>query len=313
VRRFPTADVLVDHATAWLNENSGQPFFLWLHFMDPHYPYVPKPEALEYLGEKRLSGHEVEYLNSYWNRGDLSTARLMRKRDDVVKLYDAGIRWVDEQVRRLTETLVDLNLWDKCVLALTADHGEEFLDHGGRFHAPEKLTEELIRVPLLIRVPGVAGRRVEDVISHVDVAPTLLDILDLPAPADFRGRSSWGSVTSNRRWERHAITECVQGCTNPFQTNKRMGSRVVSIRKREHKLVMHFSAGREEFFDLTTDHGERNPIPPGQNDPSRRELLKLARKHVAESRKSRDFDRRRALLLRDLRLEWAHSATQVLQ
>ena len=90
LRRFPSADVIVDHAIAWLNENSGKPFFLWLHLMDSHSPYFPKQQALEGVGRGSMRAIEARYLNSYWARGDLSAKRLQRKRDGVIALYDAG-------------------------------------------------------------------------------------------------------------------------------------------------------------------------------------------------------------------------------
>jgi len=306
LRRFPSADVIVDHALAWLNENRGRPFFLWLHLMDPHAPYYPKREALESMGDGEIGAEEARYLNSYWARGDLTAKRLLKKRDQVLALYDAGVRWADEQIRRLTETLVELNVWDKSVLAVTADHGEEFLDHGGKFHPPIGLSEELVHVPLLVRVPDTRGRKIEQPVSLIDLAPTLLDALGIPAPADFCGRS-WGLSEPATR-QRAAITECVRGCTNPFHPENRMGPRILGVRNENHKLVVDFAAGAEQLFDLTADPGEKNPRPLEAEKPVRRGLLELARKHVMESRKARDFDKRMGSQLRELRIEWAHSA-----
>jgi arylsulfatase A-like enzyme len=307
LRRFPSAETVVDGALAWVNENSGSPFFLWLHLMDPHAPYFPKPVALEYMGDEDVTAADAHYLNSYWCRNDGSQKRLTKKRDHVIRLYDAGIRWADEQIRRLTERLVELNLWDKCAMAVTADHGEEFLDHGGRFHAPVKLTEELVHVPLLIRVPGSVHADVEQVMSLIHLVPTLLEILELPSPADFRGRSCWTKL-QEPSYERAAITEAVYGCSNPFHLESRTGPRLLAVRKGNYKLVVDFSSGVEQLFDLKSDPHESSPLASGVAGPQRQELLESARRHLAESHKSRDFDRRNATLLRDLRLEWAHPA-----
>ena len=108
------------------------------------------------MGQDSLDASRARYLNSYWNRGDVGAPRLRRHREDIVALYDAGIRWVDAQVARLVDTLRGLGVWEDCVMALTADHGEEFLDHGGRYHPPSRVAEELVRVPLLLRAPGLA-------------------------------------------------------------------------------------------------------------------------------------------------------------
>lgn len=311
LRRFPSADVIADHAIAWLKENSGRPCFLWLHLMDPHAPYFPKTEALDLMRDSTLSPSAARYLNAYWNRHDISAARLAKKRDQIVELYDAGIRWADQQIRRLTETLVEMNLWDRCVMAVTADHGEEFLEHGSRFHAPVKLTEELSHVPLLLRVPGQTSKTVSSPFGLIDLAPTLLDVLDVPPPADFRGRSCWSAVQRNQPLIRPVITECVHGCSNPFRRDKRLGPRILAVRKGNYKLVIDFSSENEQLFDLESDPSERSPLAVDTFREIRRELLDCAHKHVVESHKARDFDRHQAMQLRDLRLEWAHSSANI--
>jgi hypothetical protein len=91
-----------------------------------------------------------------------------------------------------------------------------------------------------------------------------------------------------------------------------MGSRILAIRKGSYKLVIHFGSGEEKLFELNSDPRELTPLPAGTAGPARRELLECARRHVAESHKSRDFDRRNSVLLRDLRLEWAHPAASAL-
>ncbi len=263
------------------------------------------------MGDGDMGASEGRYLNSYWGRGDLTAKRLRKKRDEVIALYDAGVRWADEQIRRLTERLVDLNRWDQCTLAVTADHGEEFLEHEGRFHPPLRLSEELVHVPLLVRVPDGGGRIVEQSLSLIDLAPTLLDILGTPAPADFRGRSCWSQLAENAAWERTVVTECVKGCTNPFRPENRVGPRILAVRKGHHKLVVDFETSGEELFDLEADPREENPLPLDAAKRVRRALLESARKHVVESRKARDFDRRMGSQLRELRIEWAHSASSV--
>jgi arylsulfatase A-like enzyme len=258
------------------------------------------------MGDGAINAADAGYLNAFWNRGDLNAPRLAKKREEVTKLYDAGIRWADHQIRRITESLVDMNLWDRCALAVTADHGEEFLDHGGRFHAPTKLTEELVHVPLLVRVPGQMKRTVSAPFGLIDLAPTLLDSLDIPVPADFRGRSCWRALQQNQAWNKPAIIECVHGCSNPFRRDKRLGPRILAVRNGSHKLVIDFSSGTDQLFDVDADPSEKCPIPAGSSNDVRRELLELAHRHVVESHKSRDFDRRQAMQLHDLRLEWAH-------
>ena len=312
-RRFPSADIVVDRAIDWLRQNSARRFFLWIHLMDAHGPYFPKAEALKLLGSGEIDAREAIYLNSYWNREDLNGGRLIRKREPVISLYDAGIRWVDEQVRRLAESLVEMNAWGNCALAVTADHGEEFLDHGGRYHVPRKLTEELIRVPLLMRVPGEKSGRVSNPFSILDLAPTLLDVVGVPSPADFRGRSIWGQMRKGTFQEKPVVSECVYECRNPFYPAGRIGPRLLSVRLGRFKLALDFASGTDALYNLAEDPGETRPLNSDEAADVRKKLLEVARKHLVESSQSRDFDRCIASKLRDYRLELARSAAHTLE
>lgn len=308
LRRFPSADVMVDHARDWLTAIGGQPFFLWLHLMDPHSPYYPRQEGLELMGSS-LNASRSRYLNAYWNRGDVEAARWRQHLEDIVALYDAGIRWVDAQVARLVETLRGLGRWQSCVMALTADHGEEFLEHGGRYHPPARVAEELVHVPLLLHGPGLPqAATVAAPFSLLHLAPTLLDLVDVPIPGSFRGNSHATRLKSGSVWESDAIIECIGGCTNPFVAESRFQPRVLAVREARYKMVLDFKSGVEQLFNLETDPGELRPLPPDAEKPVRRRLLERARQHLTDSLRSRDEDRRMAAQLRDLRLEWISPA-----
>jgi arylsulfatase A-like enzyme len=312
LRRFPGADVLVKEASAWIAQNSSRPFCLWLHFMDPHSPYYPKPEALAWMGDAALTPSRARYLNSYWNRGDVGPSRLKRHREKIIALYDAGIRWVDSQIEGLVNTLRQLRSWENTALVVTADHGEEFLDHDGLYHPPSRLNEELIRVPLLLRVPGVAKTmQSQNPFSLVHLAPTLLDAINISAPASFRGISHWKKLQNGQSWDDPAIVECVHDCTNPFRAGNRLGPRVLAIREARYKLVMNFHSSTESMFDLESDPAELHSLAPNEQKEIRKRLLKRARQHVVESVQSRDEGYRLDARLRDLQLEWAHSNQKI--
>jgi len=308
LRRFPAADVIVDHACEWLASVGEAPFFLWLHVMDPHAPYYPTDGALALMGDQ-VTPSRARYLNSYWNRSDLGSSRLSRHRDDIVTLYDAGIRWVDAQMERLVQTLRNSNAWGDCIFALTADHGEEFLDHAGRYHPPSRLMEEVIHAPLLIRVPGAEKREIaKDCFSLLHLAPTLLDMANAPRPATFRGRSYFAQVQAGSGPESTAISESVSACTNPFRSQDRLGPRVLSIRESRYKLVLHFDPPKECLYDLEADPGEQAPLAPVSHKSVRRRLLEVALEHVRQSSNQRDQSARARSRLRELRLEWKKPA-----
>lgn len=311
LRRFPAADVIVDHARDWLSSLGDSPFFLWLHLMDPHSPYYPKEAALARMGYGPITPFRARYMNSYWNRSDLGPRRLQRARDEVVLLYDAGIRWVDEQMGRLIELLQQSNRWDDCVFALTADHGEEFLDHGGRYHPPSQLMEELIHVPLLVHVPGSEKREVtKSPFSMIHLAPTLLEAAGLTAPVSFQGRSCLRQLQRGEDFDGPAISECVAGCTNPFHAENRMGPRVLSVRESRYKLVLHFDPAAENVYDLEADPKEQSPLSSTEQKPVRRRLLEIAREHLRRSGEQRDCRTRVRARLRQVQLEWARSFPQ---
>ena len=309
LRRFPAADEVVDHAGAWLAETGDLPFFLWLHLMDPHSPYYPKQEALEQMGEGSLTPSRARYLNSFWNRSDLGAGRLVRARGEITSLYDAGIRWADMQMGRLVRTLRESNRWDDCIFAVSADHGEEFLDHGGRYHPPARLAEELIHVPMLLRVPGSAKKDVSTFpFSHIHFAATLLDAAEVEVPGEFEGQSHWPQIRDGSKFDGIAISECVQGCTNPLRQEARMGPRVLSVRNERFKLVLCFDPPEEHLYDLAADPREKSPLQPEAEKPMRRRLLEVAHEHLHKSLNARGSRQRVHMRVRDLRLEWEKSA-----
>lgn len=308
LRRYPAADVMIDHACAWLASSGDRPFFLWLHLMDPHSPYYPKEAAPVLLGDRSPTPARARYLNDSWNRSNVGPRRVARYREQIIRLYDAGIRWVDAQLERLARSLRQANAWDDCVMVVTGDHGEEFLDHGGRYHRPSRLTEELIRVPLLLRVPGVAKKEIAtSPFSLLHLAPTLLDCVQLESPAEFRGRSYWPEVRGEGKFDGVAISECVSGCNNPFRAENRMGPRVLSVREARYKLVLHFEPRAEYLYDLEADPGEQAPLAPESQKAMRARLLKMAREHLLNSSRQCDLKTRVQARVSSLRLEWKNS------
>ncbi len=326
LRKYPSADIVIGAAEAWLASLDSRPFFLWIHLMDPHHPYYPPVAALRDLTGRDLSPAQVRYLNEFWNRGDLAADRLQKHKEAVVELYDAGIRWVDAQIARLVGCLRRSGRWDNCVFALTADHGEEFLEHGRRHHAPVSLSEEVARVPLLLRVPGM--REVERqaphmgpqtarpsgdgvVFSHLHLAPTLLEILDVPPPCGFQGKSLWKRLQGEAQRDgrendpaESAIAECVYGCTNPFNEQTRLSPRLLSVRDARYKLVMRLEPGAaEEVYDIISDPQEKSLLQGRETAKIRRRLLLLALEYVKTTSAAAPSAARLKILLRDLRLK----------
>ncbi len=307
LRRFPSADVLVNAASQWLESLGAQPFFLWLHLMDPHAPYYPADQAMAWT-ETAISPSHAKYLNSYWNRSDLSPFRLQHKKKEIVELYDAAVYWVDTQLSRLVQKLMSHQQWHDCVFAVTADHGEEFLDHGGRFHPPNRLNQELIHVPLVVRVPEGTALSSDLPFSILDLAPTLLDAINLEVPTQFQGKSRWRHWARGEEWQDPCIAEAVSGCTNPCISNNRLRSRTMVVRDGRYKMHLEFQTAASQLFDLGVDPQERFPIPDGEQSEVRKRLLCIAHNHIQHSVNQRDTLLRLRSKLRELQLQLPQSS-----
>jgi arylsulfatase A-like enzyme len=302
LRRYPAANILVDQACSWLSRLESTPFFLWLHLMDPHHPYYPPEEALSSLNSMPMTARRACFLNSLWNRGDVGIKRQERYREEVLSLYDAGVYWVDKQISRLVLALQKFQRWDETVFAVTADHGEEFLEHGARYHSTASLPEQLIHVPLLLRSPELPGEhRFAGTFSLIHLAPTLLHGMGIPVPGGFQGRSLWEQVSARNMAGEPAITECVEACNNPFRVEDRMRSRLLAVRGQQYKLVINFREKADYLYDLVRDPRETSPVAPGVLTKERGRLLQIARAHLRQTSHNQDFDLRLRARIRDLR------------
>jgi arylsulfatase A-like enzyme len=177
-------------AIAWIDRNPGRRFFLFLHTYEVHHPYTPDATHRR-LFEASYAGPlpdaiTIEVLQSINDgRMTLGVADL----EHVIAAYDAEIRSVDDDFAALLEFLVRRGLYDETLIVFTSDHGEEFGEHGRVGWHSHTLYDELLRVPLIVKLPGSrhAGATVTQQVRSIDVPTTILAVLDLPVPASFRG------------------------------------------------------------------------------------------------------------------------------
>lgn len=310
LRPYPAADVLLDQTLSWLRGTGDKPFFIWLHLMDPHHPYYPPEESLELFGS-RMTPRRARFLNSSWNR-DVGERRLRGHRESILSLYDAGIRWADTQLSRLVDTLRQSGRWKDTAFAVTADHGEEFLEHGRRYHSPVALPDTLIRVPLLLHVPGVRASKLPDLpFSLVDLAPSLMDALGAVPPSTLQGSSCWPQILNNRLPDRPAVTECLDGSLNPGNGDDCLRHRILAVRQGPYKLVVRFADSSCALYNLESDPRELSPIPAGEKVEERRRLLLHAQEHLRKSRAYSGSEFRMRERLRQFRHSLATSAVAV--
>jgi len=177
-------DSVFDRAAARLAaRKESRPFFLFLQTYRVHDYYRLAPRTLPQLQRPVRSADEYEACLQGTERCDEDDWGTLRA------LYAAELRDLDGCFGRLRDTLVSAGLWDRTVVVLTADHGEGFDPARGRVHHGGRLDEDVVRIPLLVRVPGLAPSTVETPVSLVDIVPTLLELPGAPVPADLDGRS----------------------------------------------------------------------------------------------------------------------------
>jgi arylsulfatase len=168
--------------------------FLWVHYQDPHGPYLPPGDRRERYLEAALNADDGrKELPSYGINavGAIPSYQLVENRHDV-GFYRAGyageVRFVDDEVGHLLDALDERGLLDDASIALTADHGESLGETNYWFSHGEFLSDALVRVPLLLRIPGRAAGVRDDVVSLVDLLPTLAGIAGVSGSARFPGR-----------------------------------------------------------------------------------------------------------------------------
>lgn len=255
-------------AVEWLRKHRDEKFFLFVHYWDPHTPYLPpaKYRDLFYDGDPtdpakkgllhrfyQTDWHASRFRESFINKL-APPGREITDIEYVTAMYDSETRYLDDGLAELLATLDETHLADNTAVIFFADHGEEMYQHD-TFFDHHGLYEPNIHVPLLIRWPGLsaAGHVVPNLAQHVDLAPTILEALQLDVPKEMEGRSLLPMLggKSQKADDEILIT---QECT--YQ--KKWG-----VRTEQYKLIVSRENGPDihkkpprELYDLKADPGE---------------------------------------------------------
>lgn len=187
-------DATTLHAAAvdWLRDRDpDQPFFLYLQSMDVHYPYSPPAPFADLFAAKDGPRATEEQIAQIRRLVPPENAKAVFEAIVAfsTERYDGAVAWVDQSLAQLFATLQRMGLAEDTIVVVTADHGEPLMDRGEMFHG-QSVHEELVHVPLIMWLPGQQhGERVETVVSHLDLGPTLLDLAGVDRPERFLGRS----------------------------------------------------------------------------------------------------------------------------
>jgi arylsulfatase A-like enzyme len=252
---FATAEHVFSRALE-LVDRGPSPMFLWVHVMEPHSPYTPPESArreLPPIEPPSIVPLAVE-IPPWIVVGENRNLRLYES------LYDGEIRSADAAFGRFVTALRARGRWQKTALVLTADHGEQFMEHGG-FEHNTNLHDELVHVPLIMHVPGLYPHFVQGQAQLIDVMPTLVALAGGPVPPTINGRNLGPMLRGEPIREDPAFAEIV--------------GQQSMVRTREWKLIT--TRLGTELYALARDPGERHPMAYPKRTAELAQLLERIR------------------------------------
>jgi len=244
-----------------------RPLFLFLHYMDAHSDFFQQGRnRLPYFSPERFRSDQDAVSQDAFcdDQGRCATQFLLEadregrtiptEQVEVLRrLYASGIRYLDHDLGELFDLLKAQGLYDRALIVLTSDHGEEFQEHGKFLHS--QIYDESVRVDLLLKLPHqrLAGNRIDSQVEAIDLLPTILDLAGLQSSNTIQGRSLLPLIHGNSVAERGALSQ-----------NKLNRARF-AMRTDDYKIIRDFKAGTEEVYDLREDPGETTNL--AQSDP----------------------------------------------
>jgi len=247
-RAWASAGAVNTAFDAWLRRAGGRRFVAYLHYMEPHDPYTPPDPPPPSAGVRTAlaKGWIRDLANrvNWQNAPGPSAEELAHLR----ACYRGEVAAWDTGFGALLELLASHGLSDRTVVVVTSDHGEEFQEHGRLTHGSH-LYDETIRVPLVIAGPQIPAGRRDDQVQGIDLFPTLVRVLGLPAPPRLPGRD----VLEPFAAERPAVVETSSGIAADGGALD-----LIAVRTRRWKLIETPATARREIYDLVADPAERD-------------------------------------------------------
>jgi arylsulfatase A-like enzyme len=239
---YQPAEVVTDTGLAWidgLERPKDAPFFLFLHYMDPHDPY-----------------RDPDHPGKGYARVQMANPDPDKYKEAFLRSYSYEIEYMDQHVGRLIDGLRQRGLYDDTLIVFTSDHGEEFHEHGGWWHGLS-LYDEQIKVPLMLKLPGNAakGTYISDLARHVDLAPTLAQFARLAPDAKWQGKPLLTAALESN----HGDVTFVHSHLD-FE-----GIQLKSLRGFDKKLILANEGNKrgyapKELYDLAADPAEQTNL-----------------------------------------------------
>ncbi|MFW5977674.1 MAG: sulfatase [Halohasta sp.] len=283
----------VEHAATSFLETADSPFFLWVHYMDAHTPYVPAPRYIREVSSNFFGTHRM--LHAHLRTG-LGWEVDDRTLDELRTPYAAAVRQVDASIGRLRETLEANGLAEDTAIILAGDHGEEFQDHGHLAHYP-KLYDELIRVPFIIDIPGAAPRCVDPQVSLASIPATVAELLGVDPHPDWTGDSLVSvATTDDEPVDEPVVSVTVRGeevTSQPIPRSLSDGDLLVSVRDRDWIYIENVETDERELYYRPSDPGQQTDLsadPTGEQQAVIDRFSQRVEEHVATIVTGEDAD-----------------------
>jgi len=264
VKRYTDARIVTDQGLAWLAGLEREaPFFLWLHYMDPHGPYVP-PAGYEshFRGAYESQPTSAMNLPRYQIQNDPASGRAIADMGFYRTQYDREVRFLDDEIGRLLEEMEGLGIDPReTLIVFTADHGESFDEHGYYLEHGKFSYQACAQAPLIVVQEGglPAGRVVEPPVGLIDVTPTILELAGLTIPESFEGQSLAALARDDPGAGGPEQVFMEAGFREPTQLTVREGRwKLISVRSEEDLREM--TGSPYELYDVVADPGERENL-----------------------------------------------------
>lgn len=248
----------VNARTLPLLDELSQPFFLYLHYWDPHGPYNPPVHHVPAFSHPPEVSYPWLLQGNLWPirrklyDGEEGVEILPRDLETLRVLYDEEIRYWDSQLKQLLAWLDERQLLDRTILVFLSDHGEEILDHDEIGHCRDIAYQTTLDTPMLIRIPGHPGGVVEALAQNLDILPTVLDYLGFSADdLGLEGTSLRPTIEAGREVNRYAFSS--QGKHRAVTDGR-------------YKLLYNIDTEELRLFDLRTDPGETRDVSAAEPD-----------------------------------------------
>lgn len=246
----------------FMQERAKEPFFLWAHYMDVHFPYFSGLD--KYFNFKNTKAENILTKMRLYKNLASCVQRMKIDNAELIEIFKEGyrscIKYTDKKIGELYKFLKAK--YPNSVFFITADHGEGFMRHGRYYHQPFSLYNEFIKVPLLINLPSKENKKIEQVVSLLSLPRTVCSLLDIPEDG-FQGNDL---IQRNKTSELNKISRILYKCITPHleifdnKTEIKGFDELWSYTTIDYKYIIQKDANKEEFYDLRNDPLEKKNI-----------------------------------------------------